>query len=280
MTIIELLNSAEQQLTDVGIDTARLDAEVLLAHALKVERADLYLRRNERPSSGAEREFKMGIKRRVDREPVAYIRGFKEFYSIPIRVTRDVMIPRPETELLVERALSIIEGLDSPSVLDLCTGSGCISTAVATHHPSVRILATDISKEALAVASENLAPFGDRTELLQGNLFEPVGDRAFDLIAANPPYATSGEIAGLAPEIDYEPRAAIDGGDEGLDFAEIIINDAHRFLRPGAWLLMEKRIDHSDRLKDVARKCGCYWTIEIAKDLAGIERVIAVQRGT
>lgn len=241
----KLLEKAVEGLEKAGCETPQLDAEVLLAHALGCERHELFTTplKEARVPYGKLELFQSYIERRKKREPVAYIRGFKEFWSIKIKVTPDVLIPRPETETLVGRALEKVSRLSSlvsrPSILDLCTGSGCITAALAKEIPTAQFTVTDISEKALAVAKENLRFAKDRIQFIQSDLFEKI-EGQFDLIVSNPPYIPTAQLETLMPEIkEYEPRLALDGGPEGLDFVSKILQDVLRFLNPNGWLILE-----------------------------------------
>lgn len=293
MNLIDLINNAEGRLAEVGIDTARLDAEVLIAHVLGMNRVDIYTNRSVDLTQQEVSLFHSHVERRAAGCPVAYITGVKEFWSIPMNVTPDVLIPRPETEHVVQRSLEIIRSSDQQpatsdgfSVLDLCTGSGCIAAALAKELPEAQFIVTDISEGALGVARKNLASAAGRIKFLCGDLFDALlensvarADGYFDLITANPPYVSDGDWVTLPRDIrDYEPREALVGGNDGLDFAARIVKDALSFLKPTAWLVMEVGIGQVARLRTIARECGGYGDIVITKDLAGIERVISVKR--
>lgn len=276
MTIIEAIDSAERALAGAGIESARLDAEVLAAHVIGSDRASLYLRRSEAMGASAQRELDSAIARRAKGCPVAYITGVKEFWSIPIRVTEDVLVPRPDTEALVEEALRFARDAGGAiRILDLCTGSGCVAAALASELPQASIVAADVSDAACAVARENLAFAGERASVVRGDLFGAVGaDEEFDLIVANPPYIRAGEIPALPRDIaDFEPPLALAAGESGLDFICRIIEDGPRFLRPGGWLMMEIGQGQAGDCTSIAIASESYDTIRTAKDLAGIERV-------
>lgn len=314
MTLIELLNSAEKCFVLAGIDSAKLDAEVLLAHALGVNRVDIYTMRGNSPPDDVAGRFLSFVQRRADGCPVAYITGVKEFWSIPLKVTGEVLIPRPESEHVVERVLEIVgdpsthsarcalsmpkgsgqasDGFVSSdvfSILDLCTGSGNIAAALATELPNARFTLTDVSPAAVEIARLNLSFAADRSEFYCGDLFdaltiEPANhrtiERVFDLITANPPYVPTGHSNLLGKEItDYEPEISLYGGKSGLDFIAKIIENAVKFMRPGAWLVMEMGLGQAEKLELIAGECGGYDDIVISKDLAGIERVISLRRG-
>ena len=247
--IINLLEEAIKKLEQADIETPKLDAEVLLAHALGCERHELYTSTGYLLTYARQKLFEEYVERRKKRELVAYIRGFKEFWSINIKVTPAVLIPRPETEAVVEKALEIIKNppfippltKGGILILDLCTGSGCIAAALATELPEAQITVADISNEALEVAKENLAFAKGRVTFIQSNLFEKIPSQSqFDLIVSNPPYIPSSQMKQLSPEIlRYEPHLALDGGMDGLDFITKIKQTAPKFLKPGGWLVME-----------------------------------------
>lgn len=281
--MISLLTCGIKLLEEAGIEGAKLDAEVLLAHTLNISRCDIYLFRNKSidelslsfpqrngRNDNLETVFFQCIERRKNHCPIAYITGLKEFWSLSIRVNEHVLIPRPETELVVEEALKVAP----KKILDLCTGSGCIAAALAKELPNARIYVSDISEEALDVARKNLIFAEDRVKFILSNLFENISDsEKFDVITANPPYIALGDKQTLSPEIAYEPESALFGGKSGLDFTTKIINDAHRFIKRGGQLIMEIGINQSAALTEIAQSLGRYSLIETKKDLAGIDRV-------
>lgn len=286
MTQIELLNEARCIFAERGVEPALLDAEVLLAHVLGMERVGLYTGRDAAVSDEVTERFHDCVRRRAAGSPVAYLTGVKEFWSLPIRVTPAVLIPRPETELVVEQALAPLRTIARDlRILDLCTGSGCIAAALAKELPHAYFAVADISPEAVEVARMNLAFVAGRVTFLVGDLFQALArspekrspDRPrFDLITANPPYIPSGEIPRLQREIAlYEPRAALDGGESGLDFARRIIEDAPGFLLPGGCLVMEMGEKQAQALEAAGRAAG-FSRIAISRDLAGRERVISL----
>lgn len=279
--LIDVLQEAVQRLTDAGIEGARLDAEVLFAHAIGCDRFELYAKR-EPPDEAAVRAFETFIRRRAEGCPVAYITGIKEFWSMPIRVSPAVLIPRPETEIVVECALALFSKQDEIHILDLCTGSGCIAAALAKELPRARFVATDASAGAIAVARANLAFAVARTEFHVGDLFAALctDEPMFDLITSNPPYIPTGELGRLPCDIaQFEPRQALDGGKCGLDFAARIIEDVPRFLKAGGWLVMEMGAGQGQELKALGEQAG-FGKIVTAPDLAGIERVICLWKSS
>lgn len=281
MKIVDAINSTQRSLADAGIESARLDAEVLLAHFMNTDRAELYLRRDDPVDGGILRSLQCAAAWRSRGCPVAYITGTKEFWSIPIEVNEGVLIPRPDTETLVEETLKLAgEVKGNAHILDLCSGSGCIAAALAKELPRAKITATDISEAALEVAARNLAFAGERVTLARSDLFADIdSELRFDFIVSNPPYIREDDFAKLSRDIvDFEPRRALTAGESGLDFIARIIEDGHRFLAPGGWLLMEIGEGQAETTTSVAIGTDRYDTIRTAKDLAGTDRVIAMRR--
>ncbi len=279
------LKWAAGRLAKNSIETSALDAEVLLAHTLGAERITIHIDRD-RTLTGAELvKFEDAVARRCAKEPVAYITGVKEFWSIPIKVTRDVLIPRPETEGIVEHALAVYQGT-AVDALDLCTGSGCIAAALATELPDARIAVADISAAAVEVARINLAFAGGRITYLTGDLFsaipllckEGTGEEPlFDLITANPPYVSEDELEGLDECIRlYEPGEALLAGTDGLAISKRIIQDAPRYLKRDGTLIMEMGAGQAPALWEFANETERYGSIRIFEDLSGIERYLVL----
>jgi len=259
-----------------------LDAEVLLAQVLKTDRKGLYLSLPNTISEQEKETLQYLISRRIKGEPVSYIIGRKEFWSLAFKVNPAVMIPRPETETLIEETLKIFSPLSSPSFLEIGTGSGAISIALATELPRASIIAIDISPGALSVAKENAFSHGVRSiQFIQGNLFDPLegGKTPFDLIISNPPYIPTTAIPHLPPGIrDYEPAVAFDGGPDGLEFYRKIIREAHHYLNPGGFLLLEVGKEQGHDVTRIMLETRKFSSPEIIKDLAGIERVVKTYR--
>ncbi|MDI6906374.1 MAG: peptide chain release factor N(5)-glutamine methyltransferase [Thermoanaerobacterales bacterium] len=280
----EALAWARGLLRGAGVETAALDAEVLLAAALNGDRVTLY-RAPERRLTPAERErFVFLVGERARRRPVAYLTGRKEFMGLEFRVTPDVLIPRPETEILVGLALEHLRGRPDPVALDVGTGSGAVAVSLAVLEPRARVWATDVSPAALAVARGNAARHGvsDRVTFLEGDLLDPVPEdtvRRADLLAANLPYVPAAEIRGLAPEVRAEPRLALDGGPDGLDLYRRLVPRAARLLPAGALALLEIAPYQAPAARALFRPAD--WSaVRCHRDLAGRERVIAaIRRG-
>lgn len=280
MKIADAIAVAERNLAESGASTPRLDAEVLLAHALKIERPDLYLARDGALRDDASAEFDGLIARRSRGEPVAYITGVKEFWSMPIKVAPGVLVPRPETEFVVECALGTVADRGAAvDILDLGTGSGNIVAALASELPNARFVMTDISDDAIAIAVENTSFAGKRIFAKTGDLFGAVGDDlTFDIITANPPYIALCDKESLSRDIvQYEPHEALFAGPSGLDLIGRIIKDAGRHLKDGGWLVMEMGIGQGESVKGMAIEAGFAGEIGITKDLSGIDRVICIE---
>ncbi len=283
-TILALIRWADERFKKERMATPRLDAEVLLAETLGLDRVGLYTHYDQ-PLQGDElARFKQLVLRRLRHEPVAYILGRREFWSLPLRITPDVLIPRPETEILVAEALQVLSPADQGDLhlLEIGTGSGAISIALAKELPAARIIATDLSPKALSVAEENAAENRVRGQIrfLQGDLFQPVPKGAtFDLVVSNPPYITRGQLSSLMPEVrDYEPRIALDGGKDGLDFFRRALPIVEKYLRPAGWFLVELGAGQDQQVLEIAEKNPELAPFGFAKDLNGINRVFKARR--
>jgi release factor glutamine methyltransferase len=282
-TVLALLRRATDHLHEQGIDSPRAAAEILLAHALNCRRIDLYLRFDQ-PVEVAERDrFRDLIRRRLRREPVAYITGFREFWSLPLVVDASVLIPRPETECLVEAALAVLpESDDAPKrILDLGTGSGAVVLALAKERPGHQFLATDCSVAALAAARANARRLAleARLDFLTGDWFAPLRRcRQWDLIVSNPPYIATSVLADLDPEVvAFEPRQALDGGPDGLDSLHRIIDQAPSYLADSGYLLLEIGADQRRPVAERVRKTTAYRRMDFRTDYAGRDRVAILQ---
>lgn len=243
-TIGELLNATAQFLARKGVESPRLDAEILLAKALDCKRIDLYGLLHEEPATDAVRQqYRDLIRRRVEGCPVAYLVGYKEFFSLRFDVSPAVLIPRPDTEVLVTACIDALQGVPSPRLLDVGTGSGCLAVTLAHQLPDAEVTATDISAAALDVARSNARKFGldKRIRFFEGDLFAPLAEGdLFDAIVSNPPYIPHGDLPNLPVGVrDYEPAVALDGGPDGYVVFDRLVREAPRFLRPGGHLLLE-----------------------------------------
>ena len=278
-TIASLLHTATVQLTAASIDDARLEAEVLLAHTLATDRAHVLARLTDSIDEASIARFAQRLTRRLAREPLAYIVGRREFYGIEIACGPGALIPRPETELVVDIALDEIRTRGGAlCIADIGTGSGAIAVAIAANAPNVRITAIDASSDALTIARNNvdLHTVASRVELRVGNLLD--GSGVFDVIVANLPYVSVAEWQTLQPEVrEYEPRAALVGGREGTEAIEQLLRDAPPHLASGAVLALEIGATQAERLLAVARASFPNAEVCVMKDLAGLDRVLVVR---
>ncbi len=261
-------------------DRARLDAETLLLHVLGKDKAWLMAHPEEEiPAAEAGRYAKL-LERRYRGEPIQYITGETEFYGLDFRVTPDVLIPRPETEHLVETVLRVAAGFQAPRIVDIGTGSGAIAIALAHHLPNAAITAIDISRSALGVARQNAEPNGvyDRIRFLEGDLLAPVAGQQFEIVASNPPYVPAIDRASLAVEVrDHEPALALFAGDDGLGIYRRLIPAAFAALVPGGYLALEIGYGQSTAVGELLGDAG-FDQIEFFSDLQNIPRVALAQR--
>ncbi len=285
-TILKLLSWTSDYFASRSIENPRADAEILLGYTLGLRRIDLYVQYDKPLTQQELARFRGTIQRRVQREPVAYITGEKEFWSLELKVTPDVLIPRPETECLVETALAVISEKPEQGtrrILELGTGSGAIILALAAERPGDTLWATDQSEKALSIARGNAERHGvsRRITFCRGDWFAPI-DRdidGFDLILSNPPYIRRGDIPNLQPEISrFEPNAALDGGPGGIDSLEHIIAAAPFYLRTGGYLLLEIGQEQKFLLERVVEKMVCYGEPVFIKDYSGYDRVLKIKK--
>jgi release factor glutamine methyltransferase len=280
-TVLELLRWTTQHFSERGIETPRLDAECLLAFALDCDRLRLYVD-YEKPVEETQRaRFRELVRERGgDRVPVALLTGRREFWSLPLRVSRDVLVPRPETETLVATALELVPDRDAEvAVLDVGTGSGAIALAIASERVKARITATDLSAAALAVARENAAALAlsDRVRFLEGSLFEPVAGESFDLVVSNPPYVAERDAAGLPPELRHEPASALFAGPDGTDVLRAIAARVGEVLAPGGAVLVELDPRQAEAMRAWLREAGLV-AINLHRDVAGRQRVVSARK--
>ena len=286
-TLGRLLNWTTDFLREKGAESPRLDAEVLLAHVRGCKRIELYTAFEEPASDELRQQFRELVKQRAAGKPVAYLVGQREFFSLPFEVTPDVLIPRPETELLVVRALDVSkqaplsERQDGIQVADVGTGSGILAVTLAKRIPAAEVIAIDLSPAALALAQRNGARHGvaDRIRWIEGDLFADVpADKRFDLIVSNPPYITTAEMGALANDVRrYEPALALDGGELGTDVIERLIAQAAERLAHAGWLLIEISPTIAERVEALLDGTPQLERRPTQKDLAGLPRVAQAQ---
>jgi len=289
-TVLEILNWTKEYFARSGIANPRLNAEVLLGNVLGLERIMLYARFQEPVGQPERQRFREQVRRRAAGEPLQYLVGEWEFYGRDFEVGPDVLIPRPETELLIDRCLELVpaDGVQRWAA-DIGTGSGAIAVTLAVERPALQIIATDISPRALEVAARNAERHGvtARVRLIEGDITEPMAaqcldERAgLDLLASNPPYVPTAEIEHLAPEVrDHEPRAALDGGPDGLDVIRRLVPAATRALAPGGWLVMELGPGQAEAVAELCERTEAFQsdTVTVASDAGGCRRVFSVRK--
>jgi len=291
MTALDTLRTTKELLERSGIEDAAREAETIIAHCLKTDRATLYRDNPQIPGDLAP-DIDRLVRRRATREPLQYILGYMEFLGLKIKVGQGVLIPRPETELLAEEAIKTVKSkllgarktsphtsrFTSLRFLDLCTGSGCLALSLAKELPEIEVYGTDTSDSAMKYARENAElNMIKNVTFLEGSLFEPVKGLTFDLLVSNPPYIRSNDIKDLQPEIkDWEPQDALDGGADGLDYYRLIIPSAKDYLNEGGYLMLELGIKQADAVKGMAEDAGLK-DITLIKDYAGIDRIFIAQ---
>jgi release factor glutamine methyltransferase len=314
-TIQKLLNWIAEYLANKGIDSPRLSAELLLSGVLELKRIELYTQFDKPVTKQQLDKLHDLVRRAGQNEPVAYLIGKTEFYSLELNITADCMIPRPETELLVQRAIEFLRTHavrnstsgktmqrvqstngacpGTASVCDWCTGSGCIAVAIAKNFPDARIIATDICDAALNVAAENVEKhqLKDRIKLLHGDLFDPImpqldveklvpdSDRGFDLIVCNPPYVSAAEYEKLDKNVkDYEPKSALFAGADGLDVYRRICEKVDQFLKPDAALMLEIGFAQGQAVRELLEQTGAFAEIKIEKDYHNNDRIAIAKK--
>jgi release factor glutamine methyltransferase len=281
-TIGALLDWTARFLAQKGSEFPRLDAEVLLAHALQCRRIELYTRYEEIAPEAGREQFRGLVRQRIEGCPVAYLVGRKEFFSLELEVSRAVLIPRPESEFVVMECLSLAKGMEKPRLLDIGTGSGNLAVAVARHHTGAGVTAVDLSAEALAVAGRNAAKHGvaERVRFLQGDLYQPVDSaEPFDFILSNPPYIAHEDVSRLEPGVrDYEPKLALDGGPNGFAVFDRLVAGAGKYLRPGGYLIVEIGAPQERPARRRIEAEGNFTLAETIRDYSGHPRVLQAHR--
>jgi release factor glutamine methyltransferase len=274
-TTLAVLDWTTKRFTEAGIGAARLEAQLLLAHALQCTRTQLYMS-VDKPLADAElTAYRELIKKRLAGEPVAYLLGEHEVWGLPVYVDRDVLVPRPDTETVVEVARDTVADRKAPCrVLDLCTGSGAIAIALAKELPAAMVVATDVSAAAVAIARRNAERngFAERVEVRAGDLFAPLAGETFDLIVSNPPYIASAVIPTLSAEVKREPVLALDGGADGLGFYDRICAEAAAHLVAGGALVVEHGYDQADAVRARFERAG-FTGVQLVHDLGKNPRV-------
>ena len=278
-TVLELINWSKDHLEQKGFENARLEVELLLGHVLSLPRIELYLQFERQLKAGELAAFKALFKRRLGGEPVQYVTGTAAFMLGEFEVGPAVLIPRPETEALTEVVLRLLDGAAAPVVADIGTGSGVIATTVAMKVPRADVYATDVSAAALEVAARNAERAGvaERVTFLEGEMLHPLRGQGLagkvTALVSNPPYIPTGELAGLQAEVrDFEPRTALDGGEDGLEFLRVLVQDGPDVLSPGGFMALEVG---DGQASGVAEMLGAgLGDVEVHKDYAGRDRIV------
>ncbi|MBW1850182.1 MAG: peptide chain release factor N(5)-glutamine methyltransferase [Deltaproteobacteria bacterium] len=287
-TIGELLKVTSDYLKKKQIESPRLTSEVLLSHQLNISRIAIYLNLDQPLNESEISGYRELIRRRLLREPVQYITGVQEFWSLDFKVDPKVLIPRPESEILIEQAIALIETTTAPEdhthkILDMGTGCGALAIALAKEIQKSQIWATDLSQGAVDIARHNAEKHGvlDKIEFSQGNLWQPLMDKGvtFDLIVSNPPYVNAEEYNNLPPEVrDHEPKLALDGGEGGIYYIQKIIEGSPDFLDPGGWLLLEMSPDQTFKALEILEATDAFENMSQIKDYSHRYRAVCAQK--
>ena len=273
MTIRQAISHAASSLEAAGIPDPQVDAELILSHVTGLDRMNMRLMGANELTNEQEQRFSSLLLSRAKRVPVQYLLGVQYFYGLPFQVDERVLIPRQETEELCEWGLSFLKKCPSPSTLDLCTGSGAIAVTLKHECPAASVTASDLSADALSLAQHNAHQNGADVTFVQGDLWEPLKGRTFDLILSNPPYIPTLDCESLQEEVMQEPRMALDGGTDGLDFYRRIAQEAESHLKPGGMIAVELGIGEAEAVADFFRAAGLT-DVTIRKDVYGIERMV------
>jgi protein-(glutamine-N5) methyltransferase, release factor-specific len=281
MTIKELLNQAVIMLKNENIDAPKNKARMLLQATLKKSREYLMIYDNKEVENIDRDRYIKNVKRLILGEPLQYITGIQEFMKLNFLVTKDVLIPRPDTEILVEEIIRKAENIPNPVILDLCTGSGAIAVSLAKYIKNVHICAVDISSKALEIAKKNAELNGvkNNIEFIESNLFDKIKERKFDIIVSNPPYIETETIKTLSKDVQSEPKIALDGGKDGLDFYRKIADSGSKYLNRQGYICLEIGYNQRIAVRQILENKKRYVNINCIKDLCGNDRVVTAQIG-
>ena len=281
MTIKELLNQAVIMLKNENIEAPKNKARMLLQATLKKSREYLMIYDNKEVENIDRDRYIKNVKRLILGEPLQYITGIQEFMKLNFLVTKDVLIPRPDTEILVEEVIRKAENIPNPVILDLCTGSGAIAVSLAKYIKNVHICAVDISSKALEIAKKNAELNGvkNNIEFIESNLFDKIKERKFDIIVSNPPYIETETIKTLSKDVQNEPKIALDGGKDGLDFYRKIADSGSKYLNRQGYICLEIGYNQRIAVRQILENKKRYVNINCIKDLCGNDRVITAQIG-
>lgn len=280
MKLEELLKEEKRKLIENQIEDASFIARVLLQYVLKLDRANLILKENQEVEKKKEKEYRQAIDKIVQGVPLQYITTTQEFYGLNFYVDENVLIPQPDTEILVEEVIKMVQSENEIRILDICTGSGCIGISLAYYLKNVKITMSDISKKAIEIAKKNAKENRvlEKTKFIKSDLFENIKEK-FDIIVSNPPYIETNVIKKLSKQVQNEPKIALDGGKDGLLFYRKLINEASKFLNDNGYLCMEIGYNQKEKVIELAKEEKTFLKIETIKDLSGNDRVIICKKG-
>lgn len=281
MTIKEAINQGVIMLKNENIESPKIKARVVLEHTLKKTREYLIIYDKKEITAQQRDEYVRNIKRLIQGEPLQYITGMQEFMKLKFLVNKNVLIPRQDTEILVEEVIKIAKNFEKPEILDLCTGSGAIAVSIAKYVENAKITAVDISKDALEVAKKNARFNGvaKNVEFIESDMFKKLKARKFDIIVSNPPYIPSSDIKVLPKDVQREPLIALDGGKTGLDFYNLIAEEGFKYLNVGGYICMEIGYDQRRDVKDIFDSYSAYDETYCRKDLCENDRVVITRFG-
>lgn len=279
MTIKELLNQGIIMLKNEGVDGPKNKARAILEYTLKKSREYIIIYDKQEVTPKQRDLYVKNIKKIIKGVPLQYITGLQEFMKLNFFVTKDVLIPQPDTEILVEEVIKIASNIDNPVILDLCTGSGAIAVSLAKYLTNAKIVATDISLKAIEIAKQNAKFNGvkSKIEFIESNLFAKLKNKKFDIIVSNPPYIPTNEIKTLPKDVQYEPIIALDGGIDGLDFYKKIINQADEYLVEHGYLCLEIGYNQKESIRKIISKDKKIKSAYLKKDLCQNDRVVIAQ---
>ena len=281
MTIKELMNQGIMMLKNEEIEAPKNKARIIMQHTLKKTREYIIIYDNKQVTNAQRDEYIKNIKRLIIGEPLQYITGMQEFMKLKFLVNKNVLIPQPDTEILVGEAIEILQNIQNPIVLDLCTGSGAIAITIAKYVQNVKVYATDISQDALEIAGQNakLNGVANNIKFIESDLFEELKDMKFDVIVSNPPYIPTRDIKKLPKDVQNEPKIALDGGKDGLDFYRRIAKDGYKYLNRQGYLCLEIGYDQRINVKKIIDDQKRYVQTYSKKDLCQNDRIIVTQIG-